>query len=150
MKAVNKAATGLALLGLLCVGAVCVFETHDDALTEEGLLETNASDLKQTVVTPHLETPLPSGASVLWCGTFQLAWNEACSLIGENLRLIDEPPMVGVLNKKSFTTEDIDQGSYVAVAGFVKDDIHGQIARHLEENFALWVGNAELLVKAEK
>ena len=135
MKSVNKAATGLSLLGLLCVGAVCVFETHDDAFTEEGLLEADAFDLKHTVVSPHLESPLPSGASVLWCGSFQLAWNEACSLIGENLRFIDEPAMVATLNKKSFTKRDLDAASYVAVAGFVKDDIHGQIARQLRKTF---------------
>ena len=135
MKAVKKASVGLALLGLLCIGAVCVFETHDDAFTEEGLLETNVSDLNRTIVTPHLETPLPSGSSVLWCGTFQLAWNEACSLIGENLRFLDEPGMVGILNKQSFTKQDIDAASYVAVAGFVKDDVHGKIVRQLEETF---------------
>ncbi len=135
MKAVKKAFLGLALVGLLCIGAVWVFGTHDDAFTEEGLLETDASDLKHTVVTPHLETPLPSGASVLWCGSFQLAWNEACSLIGEDLRFLDEPPMVGILNKKSFTKRYLDAESYVAVAGFVKDDVHGQIARKLEETF---------------
>lgn len=135
MRVIKKAITGLSLLGLLCIGAVCVFETHDDAFTEEGLLETDASALEQTVVTPHLETPVPTGTSVLWCGSFQLAWNEACSLIGEDLRFLDEPAMVGVLNKKSFTKRDLDAESYVAVAGFVKDDVHGKIARKLEETF---------------
>jgi hypothetical protein len=42
---------------------------------------------------------------------------------------------VGILNKKSFTKEDLDAESYVAVAGFVRDDVHGQIERQLEETF---------------
>ena len=145
MKAVKKAANCLALLGLLYIGACwrsgthddAFFEegTHDDAFSEEGLLETNASELKHTIVVPHLEAPIASEENVLWCGTFQLAWNEACSLIGEDLHFSNEPAMVGILNKKSFKKQDIDAESYVAVAGFVKDDIHGQIVRQLEDKF---------------
>jgi hypothetical protein len=135
MRAVKKAIFGLGLLGLLCLGAVCVFETHDDVFTEEGLLEADAADLKRTIVTPHLETPLASEDSVLWCGTFQLAWNAACSLVGEDLHFVGEHAMVAILNKKSFTKQDIDTESYVAVAGFVKDDVHGRIARELADKF---------------
>jgi hypothetical protein len=141
MKAVKKATLGLALLGLLCMGAVWVFRTHedafthDDAFTEEGLLEADASDLRHTIVIPHFETPLARDENVLWCGTFQLAWNEACSLVGEDLHFSNEPAMVGILNKKSFTKQDLDAQSYVAVAGFVKDGIHGRIVRQLEDTF---------------
>lgn len=136
MKGVKKAALlGLPVLGLLCFGAVWVSCTHNDVFTEEGLLERNASDLKHTIVTSHLETPIAGGESVLWCGSFQLAWNEACSLVGEDLHFSNEPAMVGILNKKSFTKEDIDAESYVAVAGFVKDDVHGEIVRQLEDTF---------------
>ena len=135
MKAVKRATRWLAMLGLLCAAAVWIFETHDDAFTEQGLLETNASELAETIVTPHLEAPIARGKNVLWCGTFQLAWNEACSLLGENLRFANEPAMAGILNKKSFTKQDIDAESYVAVAGFVRDDVFGQIAQQLQATF---------------
>lgn len=135
MKAVRKATLWLALLGLLGVAAVRILETHDDAFSEQGLLEANASDLTATIVTPHLETPVTNGKSVLWCGSFQLAWNEACSLVGQNLRFANEPTMAGLLNKKSFAKQDIDAESFVAVAGFVKDDVYGRIAQELRETF---------------
>jgi len=135
MKTVKKAILGLALLGLLWVARVRMFGSHDDAFTDEGLLTANASDLKHTIVTSHFETPLASEKNVLWCGTFQLAWNEACTLVGEDLHLSNEPAMVGILNKRAFTKQDLDAESYVAVAGFVKDDVHGQIVQQLEDTF---------------
>jgi len=87
MKAVKKAIFWLALVTLLYVAAARLVGTHDDAFTEQGLLEANAFDLTETLVTPHLEAPLTDGKNVLWCGSFQLAWNEACSLVGGNLHL---------------------------------------------------------------
>lgn len=138
MKAVKKATlllALLALLGFLYAAAVPIFDTHDGTFTEQGLLETNASALTETIVTPHLEAPIANGKNVLWCGTFQLAWNEVCSLLGGDVRLVNEPPMVAILNKKSFTKRDIDAESYVAVAGFVGDDVFGQIAQQLQDTF---------------
>ncbi len=125
----------LLVLGLLYIGAIWTFETHDDAFTDEGLLKADAPDLKRTVVTPHLEMPLTSDENVLWCGSFQLAWNETCSLVGEDLHFSDEPAMVGILNKKTFTKQHLDAESYVAVAGFVGDGVHGEIRRQLEDTF---------------
>ncbi len=135
MKAVKKTIFWLALAVLLYVAAARLVGTHDDAFTEQGLLEANAFDLTETLVTPHLETPLTDGKSVLWCGSFQLAWNEACSLLGGNLHFTNEPAMVGLLNKRSFTKDDIDTESYVAVADFVKNDVFGQITQELRDKF---------------
>ncbi len=138
MKAVRKTAVLiLLLLAIACSGVNCVQPTHDDAFTEQGLLEANAADLKRTEVTPHLDTPIAEDQNVLWCGSFQLAWNEACRLVGEDLHFRrKEPAMVALLNKKSFTSQHIDEPSYVAVADFISNDVHGQIARQLEDKFA--------------
>src|SRR5208283_5746542 len=50
--------------------------SHDDAFSNDNLLTVGASDLKQTVVEATLTAPMEQGKNVLWCGTFQLAWNE--------------------------------------------------------------------------
>jgi len=91
--------------------------------------------LKSTVITPHLEQPIEPGTNVLWCGTFQLAWNEVCSLIGEDIHFQEDPAMVGPLNKKTFTGEMIDQDSYVALAGFVREGIFEKINKALDQKF---------------
>lgn len=136
MSPVKKMSFGLASLVVLWMGAVQTLKTHDDAFTEDGLLEANAANLKDTIVTPHLEVPITDDSSILWCGTFQLAWNETCALVEEDLHFQGtEPAMVGMLNQRSFTRERLDKESFVAVAGFVKDDIFGQIDRQLRDTF---------------
>jgi hypothetical protein len=136
MTPIKTTSLRLALLALLWIGAVQGLKTHDDAFTEEGLLQANAANLKDTIVTPHVEVPIAAEENIVWCASFQLAWNEACTLVEEDLHFEgNEPAMVGVLNKRSFTREHLDRESYVAVAGFVKDDIFGQIDRQLQDTF---------------
>ncbi|MCX7424501.1 MAG: hypothetical protein NTW96_02525 [Planctomycetia bacterium] len=118
------------------MGAVCLVRwNHDSAFSEDDLLMADAADLKNTIVSAHLDVPLEPGKNVLWCGTFQLAHNETCSLVGEDLRFDTPSPVVDALNKKAFTKTDLDEASYVALAGFVRDGIHERIRRELDDKF---------------
>ncbi len=118
----------LASMGWGCWSSL---ETDDEA---EGLLTAGAADLQRTLVTAHLDAPLEKGKNVLWCGTFQLAWNEVCSLVNEDIHFADkEPPEVGLLNQKSFVRKDLDEASYVAVADFVRNRVHARSRRELNE-----------------
>jgi len=136
MKAPLRVAAVCLALGWLSVGSTCLTPLgHDAAFTGEGLLRVKASELRATLVSAHLDVPIREGRNVLWCGTFQLAWNEACSSVGEDLRFDQASPVVDALNKKSFTKADLDEGSYVALAGFVRDGIHKRIRGALEQKF---------------
>ncbi|MBM4030787.1 MAG: hypothetical protein FJ291_03280 [Planctomycetes bacterium] len=126
------------LLALFATGYFCLpqlWESHDAAFTKVGLLTARAEELKSTTITAHLEEPIAPGRNVLWCSTFQLAWNEACTLIGEDIHLQNDPPLVGLLNKKSATKGDLDDASYVALAGFVGEDIYAKIDKALADRF---------------
>ena len=94
-----------------------------------------AEDLKNTIVTPHLDTRIGKRTNVLWCNTFQLAWNELCRLAGGPIHMEQAAPMVAVLNAKSATKNDIDEASYVAMAGFAKEGVFAKIRKQLEEKF---------------
>jgi hypothetical protein len=94
-----------------------------------------AENLKATCITPHLETALGRGTNVLWCGTFQLAWNAACDLTGGDLHFDRDEPMVAALNLHAFTSNSLDTASYVAMAGFVRDHIHEQILSEVGDKF---------------
>ena len=96
---------------------------------------TDAAKLQRTIVSPHLEVPMTPGNNVLWCGTFQLAWNEVCGLTGGDIKFDSDDPMIGALNKRGFTKESLDEMSYVALAGFVRDGIHEKIPKAVEEKF---------------
>lgn len=101
----------------------------------ESLPGTDASKLQKTIVSPHLEAPIAPGTNVLWCGTFQLAWNEACRLIGGDIQFDRTDPGSIVLNKHAFTKDSLDETSYVAEAGFVKDDIGSRIREAVDKKF---------------
>lgn len=120
---------------LLSIGVPLSSQTHDDAFTRENLLTAKADQLKATVITPHLETPLDKGQTVLWCGTFQLVWNEVWTLVGEDIHFAQDPPMVAVMNQKAFTRAQINDASYVALAGFVGDGILAKIPKALQDKF---------------
>ena len=96
---------------------------------------TDADALTHTLVTAHLGAEISKGRNLLWCGTFQLAWNEACRLTGGDLQFQKEHSMIAALNKHSFTKESLDEPSYVAMAGFVKEDIHEKIRKAVEVKF---------------
>jgi len=110
---------------------VDVADLHDAA----GLLKVNASQLKHTVVTAHLEEPIAPGKNVLWCVTFQLAWDEMRTLGKGKLKLEPEPPMAKVLPKRLAGKGDVDAASIVARAGWVKDGIFAEIQTELTRKF---------------
>jgi len=107
-------------------------------ITSPATVKANADQLPETVVTPHLECEITPGKNVLWCATFQLAWNEFCNLLGGPIRWADAPEMEKILNKRAVTQQDLDEPSYIAVAGRTTggpDDVRQRIARELHRKF---------------
>jgi hypothetical protein len=82
-----------------------------------------------------MEQAIPPGTNVLWCDTFQLAWNELCGLAGGPVEIQGGSPLAGLLNKRAATKEDLDAESYVAMAGLARDGILEKIRAALEEKF---------------
>jgi len=66
---------------------------------QRGLLTATDRQLLSTAITPHVQQRILPGQNLLWCGTFQLAWNETAGLIGEELHFDAEPPVVAELNR---------------------------------------------------
>lgn len=108
---------------------------HEAVSSEADLLTACHDQLQATTITPHLELPISTGSNVLWCGTFQLAWNEMCTLLGEDIHFAVDPPMVTPLNKKTFVRDHIDDASHVSLAGFVRNGILQKIPQALKEKF---------------
>jgi len=119
----------------LCLRITASAERHDDVFTGEGLLVAKAETLKATLVTPHLEVPIQPGRNVLWCGTFQLVWNEIGTLVGGDIHFDQDTPEVEALNRKAFARGDLDEASHVSLAGFVGEGIFDRIPRALRAKF---------------
>lgn len=109
--------------------------SHDESFNKEGLFKANAAELKDTQLVAHPDTPLVADHNVLWCGTLQLAWNEAIQLVGEKFHFVAQPPLVDLMNREDFTRSDLDTGSYVAVADFERNNVEDKIRTALEKTF---------------
>jgi hypothetical protein len=129
----------LAALSLLAHAAVRADDpapgSHDASFSPEGLIKADVSTLKDTQLIAQPDLPLTGTDNVIWCGTLQLAWNEAIALVGEKLRFTRPSPIGDLLNREDFTRADIDAGSFVAVADFERNHVEDKIRAALQEVF---------------
>lgn len=98
-------------------------------------LTTTADKLQSTIVTPHLEQEIVSGKNALWCSTFQLAWNELYDQVGGPVMVKPASQTAEILNKRTATKADVDDASYVAMAGRLDDGLEHKIRDELQRKF---------------
>jgi prepilin-type processing-associated H-X9-DG protein len=98
--------------------------------------EVKSTDLKRTSVAATLDCPMSEHKNVIWCGTFQVAWdNFKNKIIGEPIQLIDVNDLDNRLNNNEYSTENLEPDSFYAAAGFVKDGIIEQIQEEMSNRF---------------
>ncbi len=95
-------------------------------------LRVRSDSLEQTVITPYLEAPIEPNSNLIYCATFQLAWNELKdSIIRQNIELEGDPIEARLLNKQLFDKKYLDRNCYVARSGklsrSVLEDINGEL-----------------------
>jgi len=98
----------------------------------------DSSKLKQTMVTTNPDEKIVSGKNLVYCSTFQLAWNELTNnIIKGDLHLVGETLLSGILNKfrSIITKNDISVKDYVAMSGYGKDKIVEKINAQLSKKF---------------
>jgi hypothetical protein len=95
----------------------------------------NDSQMEKTIMSPYLERQIINGTNLLYCSTFQLCWNEMKNLVNGDINLSGNPDMVTFLNKSLSTKNDISEKSYVAVAGYKKENIEDTINSQLKSKF---------------
>jgi len=95
-----------------------------------------ATALAETDILPHAEGTITPGKNCVYCGTFQLAWNEMWdTLVKGPILLEGDPPMVELLNRRDFQASDLADDCYLAAAGSVKDGIVERLRQELKERF---------------
>lgn len=112
-----------------------VYPQDHDTLSGEAAVVARAEELSNTLVTSHLECPVPEGTNVLWCATFNVAWNELCDLVGGPIQLKPKEQNADILNRKQITADVIDPSSFVALAGLGPETIT-RIKKELQERFS--------------
>jgi hypothetical protein len=96
----------------------------------------SSADLSQTTIVPTLDTPSPNGKNIIWCSSFQLAWNELKNdVIREPVQVIGAEALAERLNTAKQSTADLLAESYYAAAGVVGDGIVPTIQSEMAKRF---------------
>jgi len=96
----------------------------------------NSDALERTVIIPTLDSPCPRDKNIIWCSSFQLAWNRMKDdVIGEPVRVIGAEELAARLNAAEQSGDDMESSSYYAAAGRVKDDIINTVQKDMATQF---------------
>lgn len=92
--------------------------------------------LAGTVISPILDSTVPEHKNVVWCSSFQLAWNELKgTIIGEPILLDGAQAVAERLNNAEQTTGDVSKNDVYARAGLVRDGITETIRSEMARRF---------------
>jgi hypothetical protein len=96
----------------------------------------DSNDLKQTSIVATLDSPLPKYHNVIWCSTFQMAWDMLKNyIIGEPVQVPSAEELAGRLNSTEFSDKDIEVESYFAAAGLLAEGIIEEIQEEMTQLF---------------
>ncbi len=95
-----------------------------------------SDSLERTVIVPTLDCPCPEGKNVIWCSSFQLAWNRMKDdVIGEPVEVIGAEELAVRLNTAEQSAADMEADSFYAAAGRVKEGIVDEIQKGMSAKF---------------
>src|SRR5262249_37190672 len=95
-----------------------------------------SDQLQRTVIVPTLDTPMPAGKNVIWCASFQLAWNKLKGNVANGpIRLDQNQEVADRLNLASVSEQDLPTGTSYFAAGFDSEGIQDKIRRDMERLF---------------
>jgi hypothetical protein len=116
-----------------------VWRLHHDRAAYAGKTPTFVGDsklLERTVIVPTLDTPRPNGKNVIWCSSFQLAWNEIRdNVIGAPLAVVGAKEVAQRLNDAPQSGADLEPDSYYAKGGWIRDGIIETIEKEMGAKF---------------
>ena len=95
-----------------------------------------STELNSTIITSYLQNEIAIGKNLVFCSTFQIAWNILSDeIIKEPLQLSDHPEMEQMLNQRLTGAKDISGDDYLAMAGLNRDRIVEKIKQTLKIKF---------------
>lgn len=131
LKRILLGVSGIIILALVLI--TCYRDSSNDNLT---LKRIDSKNLSKTIITAYLEQDVRPGENIVYCATFQLAWNELKdNIVKENVQIEGAVPIVEYLNKSLSTKADISHNDYFATAGLMKDNIIQKINDTMKEKF---------------
>ncbi len=95
-----------------------------------------STGLNKTIVVPALEREIPDGKNVIWCSSFQIAWNRLKDdLIKEPVEINNAGGISKFLNTAPQSESDISPESYFAFAGVSSPGLTDKFQNELNQKF---------------
>jgi hypothetical protein len=117
---------------ILLIIAVMIFNLS--TAKKETILDSN--DLEQTAFAATIDSNLPEHKNVIWCSTFQMAWDKLKNdIIKEPVKLIESQDLADQLNRSEFSPDNMDVNSYYTAAGFINDGIIDKVIADMAKRF---------------
>ena len=117
-------------------GGSCRPNRPVQTVPESEVPNVKSTDLKRTAVVATLDSPLPEHRNVIWCATFQMAWDKLKrDVIKEPIQVIGAEALADRLNRGEFPPAHIEKESFYLAAGFVKDGIIEEVQREMARRF---------------
>ena len=96
----------------------------------------DSANLKKTSVVATLDCFVPEHKNVIWCSTFQIAWDKFKNdILGEPVKVRGAEELAARLNRAEASEADIEKESFYAAAGFVGKGIIKQIQNEMKKRF---------------
>ena len=96
----------------------------------------DSNDLEQTSIIATLDSPLPKYHNIIWCSTFQMAWDILkLYIIGEPVEVLGAEEFANLLNSAEFSDKDLEVESYFAAAGLLGEGIIEEIQDEMQQLF---------------
>lgn len=99
----------------------------------------DSSKLMTTKITPVLNTKINTCENLIYCSTFQMAWNGICNDIfnGETVEIENAPDYLKTLNLLIDEPTNVSEDSYIKMAGFSKDGITEKFIKAVNDKFKI-------------
>ena len=137
----SKILVAILILAILILGVLCIIDHIRMRNNEPVLFSTwgkkYTAPLKESkgtnvVLTLHDEISKDS----VWCGTFQLIWNDLKNeIVKKDIVFNPQMQVVENLNKGTFTTNDISEESYYKKYGIQTIELKKEIEKAIKEKF---------------
>jgi hypothetical protein len=96
----------------------------------------SSESLQHTVIVPTLDSPCPPNKNVIWCSSFQLAWNELKDkVVHAPLQVVGAEEIAARLNAAPQSTSDLEPSSFYVAGGRIGDGIVDKIKKEMAKKF---------------
>jgi hypothetical protein len=111
---------GLAIGTMFLAGGGCRPSADANFERSAKTFDGSSASLRETVVVPTLDSPLPRNKSAIWCISFQLAWNTLASdIVGGPVHIENAAAISERLNRAAGTPADVSPDMVYTAAGLL-------------------------------